>query len=199
MNERRRYYRIKDTVSIQYQILEGNSLKEELHQATIGYVKYSDLRNASHCIDARLDAIAEKLGKDDPLLAEALTLITRKFAITELMTGESKPQEVMQWPELEVSLSGSGIAFVTDQELLEDTPLKLEIILHPESHYISVLGRVVGCRKNDEGPGYMVAVDFESMSDEDRERIIQHILKKQMEEIREIKSSDKTVNLTRFS
>ncbi|MCG8324116.1 MAG: PilZ domain-containing protein [Thiotrichales bacterium] len=187
MNERRRYYRIKDLVSIHYQVLEGQNLQQELQEARIGYVKYSDLRNASQCIDARLDVIAGKLGKDNPLLAEALTLISRKFAIMELMTGDSKPEEVMQWPELEVSLSGSGIAFEVDQELLEDTPVKLEVILHPENHYITALGRVVSCRRNESGDAFVVAVDYESISDEDREHIIHHILKRQMEDIRENK------------
>ncbi len=184
MNERRRYFRIQDTVSIHYQILEGNGLKEEIYQANVGYVKYSELRNASHCIDARLDAIAEKLGRENPLVAEAITLISRRFALLELMSGDSKPEAVMQWPELEVSLSGSGIAFEATRELLEDTPLKLEVILHPESQYISTLGRVVGCRKNEDGNSFMVAVDFEGISDENREQLVQHILKRQIEQIR---------------
>jgi len=189
MNERRRYYRINDTVAIRYQVLEGQNFEQELHQATIGYVRQSDLRNASYCIDARLEAIARKLDKDNPLVAEALTLINRKFAITELMHHASKPEQVMQWPEQDVSISGSGIAFVAETELMDDTPLKMEIILYPANHFISVLGRVVGCRKNDEGEGYMVAVDFEGISEEDREHLIQHILKKQMEKIREQKNN----------
>lgn len=189
MSERRRYYRINDTVAIRYQVLDGQNFKQELHQATIGYVKQSDLRNASYCIDARLEAIARNLDKDNPLVAEALTLINRKFAITELMHHASKPESVMQWPEQEVSISGSGIAFVAESELMDDTPLKMEIILYPVNHFISVLGRVVGCRKNEDGEGYIVSVDFEGISEEDRERLIQHILKKQMENIREQKNN----------
>ena len=118
-----------------------------------------------------------------------LTLINRKFAIMELMHGNSKPEEVMHWPERSVDISGSGIAFVVDNELAEDTALKLEIILHPENHFISILGRVIGCRKNPEGEGYLVAVDYESISEDDREHVIHHILKKQMEEIREKKNN----------
>ncbi len=188
MNERRRYYRIKDTVSIQYKVLEGQYLEEEMHHATIGYVKYADLRNASHCIDARLESIARKLGRDNPLVAEALTLMIRKFAIMELMSGECKPEEVTQWPEQDVSISASGVAFLCKEEILEDTPLKLEVILHPQNHYIAILGRVVSCRKSDEDDGFIIAVDFENISEEDREHLIHHILKKQMEEIREKKN-----------
>jgi len=189
MSERRRYYRTNDTVALRYQVLEGSSLEHKLHRTMNGQVEPSDLRNASQCIDARLETIARNLSRDNPLLAEALTLINRKFAILELMSGEHKPEQVMHWPEQDVNISGSGIAFSADRELTEETHLKLEIILYPENRFVPVLGRVVGCRPNPDNVDYRVAVDFESISSDDREHIIQHILKKQMEEIREHKVS----------
>ena len=157
-------------------------------------IKHNDLRHASHCIDARLEAIIKNLEHESPLVAEALSLINKQFSILKVLTGESA-----EWNETEdyqsaVSLSGGGIAFYSDDELQVDTPLKMEITLYPSNHFMPVLGRVVSCRVNDEDDDhgqYIVAVDFEGISEDDREEIVTHVVKKQASELKEKRNNDK--------
>ncbi len=184
MEERRRYYRISDRITLKYQILEDEIFAEEKHHAETGYIRQSDLRNTSNCIDARLEALVHQLSKTNPLVAEAVALINKKFSLLELIANNEIIENAIDITQQSVNLSGSGIAFISDKPMLDDTPLKLEIVLLPETQYVSVLGRVVACRELEDGH-FMVAVDFEGISEDEREHIIQHILKKQTLEIRQ--------------
>ena len=192
-NERRRYYRIKDKVSLRYRILNDDEYETEVHDAAVGFIKQNDLRHASHCIDARLEAIIRNLESDNPLVAEALSLINKQFSILKVLTGESTEWNENDDYENAVSLSGGGMAFYSDSQLLIQTPLKMEITLYPSTHFMPVLGRVVSCRENldDSGLGkYVVAVDFEGISEDDREEIVSHVVKKQATELKHKRLND---------
>ena len=47
-----------------------------------------------------------------------------------------------------------------------------------------VIGRVVDCRQNDDGD-FAIAIEFEEIREEDRDMLIQHIVRKQSQILRE--------------
>ena len=69
MNERREFYRINDTISLNYKVLQAAKMEEEIFKVKRGYSDLGDLRNALFCIDARLDTIADKLTREHPLIS----------------------------------------------------------------------------------------------------------------------------------
>jgi hypothetical protein len=82
----------------------------------------------------------------------------------------------------EVTMSGSGIDFVDNNDYDKGTILALHITLLPDYSYIYCLGKVVSSSLVKESKGkkyFRVAVEYVLIMDEDREMIIQHNFKQQ--------------------
>ena len=92
-----------------------------------------------------------------------------------------------------INLSASGVAFEAETPPSKGIYLKMELVTYPEHHYIPVFARVVQCNQlqDDSLAGYHIAVEFKGISDEDEERIINHIFKKQAQEIKRKKENQK--------
>ncbi|MFQ5661379.1 MAG: PilZ domain-containing protein [Gammaproteobacteria bacterium] len=188
MKDRRQFYRIDDMISLNYKVVRPSDAKGEIEKPRLGYTELADLRNALYCIDARLDDISNQLSKDNPLIAELATLINKKIVLHARMTGFHADEDDEQnlSPACKVNLSANGVAFETEAPLPDGAALRLELVTYPEVHYIPVYARVVSCRKNEEPgqTGYTIAVEFEAMSEKDRERIIHHVFSRQAQELR---------------
>ena len=195
MQERRRFYRIDDELSLNYRVVQSAGIEQDISKAKQNYTELVDLKNALHCIDARMDVISTRLEKEHPLLAELITLMNKKFAIHEKMLGTPDNDDHKLTPARQVNLSASGVAFSAETPLKEGSYIKMEMVLYPDHHYISAFAKVVSCRQGKEGKasGYNIAVDFEGLSEGDEEKIINHIFKKQAEELKQKreKSDDK--------
>ena len=50
----------------------------------------------------------------------------------------------------------------------------VDIVLLPSHHPMRAIGRVVDCRRNDDGQ-FAIAIEFDEIREEDRETLIQHI------------------------
>ncbi len=186
MKERRKFYRINDKMSLNYKVVQSSDADQEIKKTKYGYIELADLRNALFCIDARLGDIANQLSKDYPLISEMVTLVNKKIALHERMMGFDEYDDHILTTAREVSLSASGVAFSSETPLPEGTHLKLEMVTYPEHNYIPVYARVVSCRQNEENIslGYTIAVEFEAISERDQERLMNHVFKKQAEEIK---------------
>lgn len=186
MQDRRQYYRINDKVSLNYKVVQTADAGEEINRAKRGYAELADLRNALSCIDARMDDITSELKKDFPLIAELTTLINKKITLHERMMGFDEYDDHIMNPAREVNLSANGVAFEAETPLVEGSDLRIEMVTYPENHYIPLYAKVVSCRKNnqDKAAGYTIAVEFEAISEKDREHIMHHVFTKQAAEIK---------------
>jgi hypothetical protein len=88
-----------------------------------------------------------------------------------------------------VSLSASGLAFDVDTGFNVGDVLELKMILPPALVGIIAFGRVVYCKQNRDEvlPPFHVAVDFIGLRERDRELLIRHIVKKQLQQLRDKK------------
>lgn len=188
--ERRRFYRINDRVSLNYRVVQPADLEKEIVRTSRKQKEMAELRNAVYAIDARLDVINQQLKEDNPVLAEVLTLFQRKIALHESMLGIDDFDDSAFSQAREINLSANGLAFDAETPLSEGSCLKLELVTYPEHHYIRVFANVVKCYQlqDDRSSGYHVAVEFRSISNEDEEKIVNHIFKKQAEELKKLKS-----------
>ena len=197
MKERRRYYRINDTVSLKYRVVQNSDIESDLYQMQYDQLLLSDLQNASKCLDARLEAMCRDLSISVPQIADMLDLINKKFAIIDRIIYNMEDQEYTMSPAQEVIISAGGIAFNAQTKLAKDTHLKMELVLFPECHYIPAYARVIHCTKieDDSINRYKIAVDFIGLSEEDREKIINHVLKKESEKLRRERGSNAATNV----
>ena len=187
--DRRRFYRIQDKVSLSYRVVQSADIEQEISKTNRRQRELSELRNAVHAIDARLEVITMKLAQDNPLIAETLNLFHRKIALHERMLGIDDYDDKVFSQAREINLSASGAAFNAETPLSKGIYLKMELVTYPEHHYIPVYAQVVQCNQlqEDSLAGYHIAVEFKGISDEDEERIINHIFKIQAQEIKRVK------------
>ncbi len=192
--DRRQFYRIQDKISLNYRVVQATDIEREISKTNRRQRELSELRNAVHAIDARFEVINMKLSQDSPLIAEALNLFHLKIALHERMLGIDDYDEQVFSEAKEVNISASGVAFKAQTPLNDGTYLKMELITYPEHQYIPVYARVVLCKplENSNTAGYHIAVEFKGISDADEERIINHIFKKQAQEIKSGKQLQET-------
>lgn len=122
-----------------------------------------------------------RLRQRDEDLADFLKhLDTKMNLILKGVKGERSPFDdlVLQ----RVTLSASGLAFVSAEPMNPDEILEFHIVLLPAYTYIYCFGRVVSCETVPEHEGkevFQVAAEFTLMMDDDREKLVQHNFKQQ--------------------
>ena len=188
--DRRRFYRINDKVSLNYRLIPSADIEKEISKTNRRQRELSELRNATHALDARIEVLSQRLSQDNPLIGETLGLFHRKIALHERMLGMDDYDDAVFSQAKEINLSASGIAFDADTPLTKGTYIKIELITYPEHDYIPVFARVVQCNQieDDSLAGYRIAVEFKGISEEDEERIVNHIFKLQAREIKREKA-----------
>lgn len=186
--ERRRYFRIEDRALIKYRVIDDEALKDERRFVFLNEVKASNLHAALMGVDLRLQDLIDAARADSGPIADALELLNRKLTLLERVVAmESGPVALDSYREHEpitVSLSGGGVALTANEPLALNANLAIDLIILPSNHPIRIIGRVVDCRQDDT-VGYAIGIEFEEMRDEDRDILIQHIIRKQSAELRE--------------
>ncbi len=90
------------------------------------------------------------------------------------------------------NISASGLAIEIDHSINVGEYLEIKLLLTSCIAVILVYGKVIYCKKNTyEGAAmpYQVGIDYINLNDQDREVLIKHIVKRQMQQIREQKNS----------
>lgn len=98
------------------------------------------------------------------------------------LPGETEPFEVPGWIDLELDLSGSGIKFLWDSLCQGGDLMFVRMVLPtPQAPVVNGIGEVVRA-KHDAASGKLdVALHFTSMSETDRDLIINYVFRKYYE------------------
>lgn len=179
--DRRRFFRINDTVGVSYRVLTGDDLTSQLLGTG------TDL-NAMHLItgyDGKIEALLSELRTVQPLVAELFDALNHKLqgVVAQLHMDSDLVQRIAHKVQ-EVNISACGMAFVADEPLAPGTVLGLDILLLPHNLHILTRALVVNASPADTGQGQHVRVEFTDMESRDHEALIQHIVKRQVTLIR---------------
>lgn len=185
--ERRRYFRIDDEVIFAWRKLSLDEKNRRLQQFMLGEIEYPDIGRLYLSLESDISSLIQELTAHDSRVARALQLLNRKMNLISRAGPISATQRTLldEKPQV-VNISACGMAFMSDEPCEESEDIQVEMILVPEKTYILCYGVVVGCDKtepsnaNDEKV-YRVNVDFVAMREDDRDRLIQHIMQKEME------------------
>lgn len=203
MNERRRFYRIDDSVILNYQAFPDYQVDEAISRLKMLGTQHRKLQSSLSNLEERLVYLFNEIAEPLPEIAEALRLINRKVNLLGSMQqnagefsikGDSSSTYA---PTHEVNLSGSGLAFHSPTKFSIGETMEIEFVLFPSYYSVKAIGRVVNSREEpaDEVESrYQIAVDFVFLKEDDREQIINHVLTKQGRDLkaqREIVESEK--------
>lgn len=199
MEEKRRFYRIDDSVFLSYKPLNDTSLDEAIARARATAGRRQNALRALGEVDARIATLVPALQSQQPEVAEVVGLLADKVNLLADMVhrelvgvdygvghDETGDRAGLR-PTHNISLSAGGVSFRAPDSVRIHDCLELSMTLFPEYYYIKAFGRVIGCR--DALPttpqfNKLVAVDFVYIDEQDQEYIVSHVLKKQSELLR---------------
>jgi len=182
VQEKRRYFRIDDTIDLAFRVLKPQVPELKLSTDILDDLEVLEM------VDTELDTLISSLWDSDPKYARAIGLLNQKL---NLLTNQTRPsmEELMakyenHYSDVDVNISASGMAFNCDVELEIGGRLELLLILKPTGAGVKLNGSVVNSEEGSSvhGKSFFTCVQFDVESKE-KEQLIQHIVKKQVETI----------------
>lgn len=186
VHEKRRYFRVSDTISLLYKVVDDFNM-EQLSHISDNVLENCSLAAALEVLNEDARMLSPRLERRDPEMFEYLRIIDTKInLIVQALSRNS--EEFSKHEKHEVSLSGSGLAFRNQYELAIGTVVELRMMLTSCLAVIVTYGRIVGCRDISlESPDqpFEISVEYINMKEEDREVLLKHVIKKQLQQLRD--------------
>ena len=165
----RDFFRIDDEIRLSWIKVEPNSVRTT-----------SDKENELQSLNTDLHNLISTAFGDSAVLGEALGLLNRKI---ELLTGEESGA-TLDLKAVPVNVSGSGVAFASEEPLTQGETIELTMLLLPVNATARVRATVVTCSAYPEDDWtYWVRSKFEPKQEVITERIVQHVNLRQMQNL----------------
>ena len=179
--ERRRYFRIDDSMGVSYRKLGSEEAKAFVQQAR----EHGDNFDYAANFDNRIESLLESCKIQSPMAAELIGLMNKKlnFVISQ-MDVDSDLMQKIAYTLREVNVSACGMAFANEEEMQKGQQLQLDILLHPSELHIVAMAEVVACSPLavDDAKDKLccfIRLNLTQINSHDQELLIQHIVKRQ--------------------
>lgn len=195
--ERRRYFRIDDELLFHYVFLSPEEKAKQMERLKSGEDLCPDLYHTFLMLESDIVELINKAKKEQPMLAQAIELLNRKVNVISKgpPSNHNQGRSVFDAEPVPINLSGCGLAFMSPKPIEIGSFLQLEYVLLPQKHYIMCIGEAVKCEeaplsgqypRTSEKP-YRIGVNFVAIRPDDTEKIIQHVIKREAQALRESK------------
>ena len=185
LKEKRRYFRVNDTINLVFKVISEQQIQQHSHVSN-NVLGSCSLSAALEVLSHETAALAPRLERRDPEMFEYLKLLDSKI---NLIAESLSPQqnEFSERDKRDVSLSAAGVAFMHDEAIAVGTLLEMQMFLTSCLAIIIAYGRVVQCKTLSVAgqQQFAVCVEYINMHEEDRELLIKHVIKKQMQQLRD--------------
>lgn len=187
--ERRNYFRVDDCVLLHYRQVSDAEMQEGIGQLKQEGFAHEGMASMLVAMESRLTGLFSTLRETAPQAAECFELLNNKLnSVIDFLPVFKNPEDkLLNQPPRQCNLSASGIAFVNEEMLEQDTKLLLRLVLPPDYTYLSAYARVVRCEplpKPVEDYRYTVAVEFVFLLERNREALIKKVMQRQSHTLR---------------
>ncbi|MFT5082288.1 MAG: hypothetical protein ACI9Y1_000312 [Lentisphaeria bacterium] len=177
-DERRRYFRIDKTIGISYHVLEGEDVSNKPQQ------RVTDVLDLVSKQDKQIEKLLLEVADENPKVSALVALLNQKLErIVSQLVLESHLIGRIAHRVREANISACGVAFENDEAITVGARLKMELTLYPTEKQVIAMGIVVGCDQNGTDCWYW-RIDFFGMSDPSQEKLIQHIVQAQSQQLK---------------
>ncbi|MEA1988262.1 MAG: PilZ domain-containing protein [Pseudomonadota bacterium] len=190
--DQRSYYRIDVIMPCSYRILTLQQAEETLLPSSPDskYIEEYFMENLSQ-LDEQINEVISHINQKSSLLATALTAMNSKINFV-LQTIDEK-QLTRAIPQRLVNLSGGGIAIDIDEQVqLTD---KVDLLIKPLHNEAPILVRcdIVSITPLTDGSeGSTIALSYQSLSEDDRRKLVYFIQAKEIEFAQKKRNQDLT-------
>ncbi len=186
MSERRRYFRIDDTVGLNYKVIDATEARHLEQALKTGQRRSSDMVQLFHGLEVQVGLAVEELRSTAPQSAAVAELLNEKINILGRLMIDARLKK--QGGPRGVNLSACGLAFDQDEAIDSGTLLELQLTLFPSYTFIVLIGEVVDCPENEDG-SFNVRLDYRYIRDEEQEALIHHMVQRQNQQLRDSRES----------
>jgi hypothetical protein len=186
MNERRSYFRINESIALEYKIInEGHietSTPEAFFPGTTPLRLYNELRK----IDADNGLLLHQIRDSNRAIADYLLNINRKIDLIGQQVLQDQRPPPLAKTITQVNLSEGGIAFGSATPIKEGQLIALRLVFLPSNAGLAVMARIIRCAETAQHE-YQIAAGFYQINDSQQQIIGQQIMRAQMAEKRQNK------------
>jgi hypothetical protein len=188
--ERRRYFRINDSVGVAYRVLGPQEAKIFAEQTR----QHGHVADYAANFDNRIGTLLESCRIQSPIAAELIDLINKKLNfVIHQMDIDAELMQKVAYSLHQVNISACGLAFNNKEALTVGDMLQLDMVLHPGELYVVAMAKVIACEPSTDTQGeYFVRLNFEAMNNHDQELLIQHIVKQQSAQLKQQRLRNQT-------
>lgn len=188
-DERRRFYRIDDQVSLALKPISEIDIDARLGEFWANQHAFSIRNNYNFEIEQHI-ADFHKIEKSMPELARYLGVLQKQIdLITEQLTREDSRLALVQKT---ANLSAQGIAYYGDDSLEPNSLAELNLKLLPSGFMLVIIARVIDFQTalNHAQGNNRISLDFEHIQEADREILIKYIHARQMKSLSSAKTQE---------
>lgn len=180
-SERRRYYRIEDSVQVHLTRINREELKQRLKTGPKLDGTQTILRGLGS-ITQEMQLALRRIDHEHPDVAQCIKALDRKVDMLARML-LADHAAFSHEPFKSVNLSASGVAMETRELWEKGSYVEAHLLLMPDFSSITTYGTVVGCVSNQDHT-FDLRIDFTYITESDQDAIIRHIIRRQSEELR---------------
>lgn len=184
-DDRREYYRIEDTIALEFHPLSGPEAEatDVLHDPSPLFNLLSEL----HLLDYESQHLQRQISSRDRTLSDYLKVINKRIDLLGQAMAQGLLREIGV-PRV-VSLSEGGISFPSPQAATLGSHVALKMVLMPQALGLLLRARIAHCSHRGDGL-FEIGAEFEALTDTQRQLLARHILQKQAQERRQARDQE---------
>lgn len=196
MKERRSYFRIDDDIVLQYRLVSEEDIESSNDKASRRIANSFTIKARFAALEQKLRPVRNQLEQHSEELVTYLKTIDEKLDLLADIIFETG-HDLINMPTQRVSLSAGGTSFYAQKPLELGALLQLWLLLPPSKTGIITYATVAYCKRSDEQwigrYAYKIGVEFKYLREEDSDLIIRHVLNKEADERRRMKSGQPAI------
>ena len=187
-SERRRYFRVTDLVGLNYRFLS------EGERDLVRAAKPTSLNSLLATMEDEITVILHSLKQQNPELHRLMELFNEKINLAfghGLASSEIENTNAIR--ACQVSISACGIAFPASQEANLGQAVALDLTLYPSNIRLQLMATVISCEsahQSELSEPFIVRADFENLGEHDQELLVQHVIKRQAQQLKDERQQD---------
>jgi hypothetical protein len=179
--DRRGYFRLQDKITLEYEKLGEYCTETDPYSIHLGVSPHLKLLSELHKIENESSHLLHTITEHNRAVGHYLKALNKridhisKFIATDQFTLPPHPTH-------DVSLSEGGVAFETEEDVKLGEMLHVKLVLFPSLTNIAAIGRATYCQQQGSTPGgqhYRIGIEFEHITDSDRQQLAKHIVQEQ--------------------
>jgi len=186
--DKRSYYRLPDSIHLDYRIIEDASTIEDPYDPRFKVPYYFQINSELFRLEVESSQLLHAIGENNRQVGQYLKIMNKRINCLSKGVCAAINDEDLK-PNTRVILSEGGISFKSNTPMKEGTCLHLKMVLFPDIFGIAAVAKVTSCEEREKqgGKNYTVGAEFTTLLDSDQQVIAKHIIQEQSRAIRATK------------